>query len=717
MPDYTQENRLISISTPLGKDIFLLQRFTGSEGISRLFNFRLSLLSTQSSIDFTKIIGQNVTVSIELGDGTQRYFNGHISRFGQAGSDERFFHYEAEMAPWLWFLTRNADCRIYQNLAVPDIIQQVFQNHGFNAFSSSLTGSYSAREYCVQYRETDFNFVSRLMEEYGIFYFFEHENGKHTLVLGDSTSAYLTASPHTVSYAHTPGGLSDEDVVLDWKIEQEVRTGKYTHTDYNFTTPSANLRAQEPTIVQAGDNAKLEIYDYPGEYATSDDGAFLAKVRMQEHEATCIVHSGSSNCRTFTSGYSFSLEEHYRDDINSDFLLIELFHDATAGRAYAPGGVGQAEEGDETYTNRFVCIPKGVLFRPPRLTPRPYIRGPQTAVVVGPSGNEIYVDQYGRVKVQFFWDRLGKNDENSSCWIRVSHPWAGQGWGSIWIPRVGHEVIVEFLEGDPDQPIITGRVYNANQTVPYELPDHMTRSTLQSRSTKEGGAPNYNELRFEDKKGAEQMFINAERDMDWRVENDSREFVGANRHLIVTTDQHELVQGKKHAHVKGDHLEKIEGAKSLQVTGNVMEKFGGSQSLQVGGDYKEKIGGGMSIQVSGDRNEKVEGGLSLQVGLSRNEKVGMTHAMEAGQTIHLKGGMTVVIEGGMEVCLKGPGGFVSVGPAGVAIQGTMVLINSGGAAASGPGASPQSPSDPDNPADPADPDTADDGSKGTKLNS
>ena len=275
---------------------------------------------------------------------------------------------------------------------------------------------------------------------------------------------------------------------------------------------------------------------------------------------------------------------------------------------------------------------------------------------MGKSGEEIWVDKYGRVKVQFYWDRQGKKDENSSCWIRVSQNWAGKNWGAMWIPRMGQEVIVDFLEGDPDRPLITGRVYNAEQIVPYPLPGHQTVSTLKSRSSKGGGSANYNEIRFEDKKGSEQIFINAEKDMDQRVENDSREYVKNDRHLIVHNNQHELVEADKHGHVKGKHFEAIDG----------------DMSLKVGGDVKEKVGGGMS----------------LQVGQSMNEKVGQTWAKEAGQTVHIKAGMTLILEAGMQLSLKGPGGFVDIGPAGVTIQGTMVLINSGGAAGSGPGRQP-----------------------------
>jgi type VI secretion system secreted protein VgrG len=710
---YTQEGKLISVSTPLGEDTLLLQGISGVEGISRLFSFHLELLSENDSISFTDIVGQNVTISVELADGSERYFNGYVSRFVQSGQDDRFTHYHAEVVPWLWFLTRNADCRIFQNMTVPDIIAQVFQDLGFQDFRNSLQGSYDPREYCVQYRETHFNFVSRLMEQYGISYYFEHTDGKHTLVMVDSPGSYPSLDPETIRCDLVSGGTEDEDLITRWQIEQELRTGKYSLNDYNFETPSTSLLSSEPTVVDVGNNTSFELYDYPGEYVNKGQGQSLAKLRMQEVEASHLIVHGDSTCRAFTSGYQFTLSDHYRQDMNTSYVLTAVQHTASVGRIYY---TGESDTGSH-YSNHFTCIPASVPFRPPRRTPKPIVQGPQTAVVVGKSGEEIWVDQYGRVVVQFFWDRQGKKNENSSCWIRVSQPWAGKNWGAMWIPRIGQEVIVEFLEGDPDRPIITGRVYNAEAMPPYQLPDNGTRSTFMSRSSKEGGSANYNEIRFEDKKGSEQIFINAERDMDHRVEHDSREYVGHDRHLIVQGNQLEAVGGDKHGHVKGNHLEKIDGDLSLQVAGNQKEKVGGNKSGEVAGDQKEKIGGTMSLKVGGSQNSEVGSDVSLQVGSSRNEKVGMTHALEAGQTIHLKAGMNVVIEAGMQLSLKGPGGFVDIGPTGVSIQGTMVLINSGGAAGSGPGASTQSPDQPDSPTDPKDPDTADDGSKGGKLNS
>src|ERR1700722_13428274 len=435
--NFTQENRLIAIDTPLGENVLLLQALSGREGISRLFSFQLDLLSAQDSISFDDIVGQNVTISVTLADQTQRYFNGFVSRFALSGSDARFTHYQMEVVPWLWFLTRNAGCRIFQNMTIPDIIQQVFSDRGFSDFKSSLTGSYDPREYCVQYRETDFNFVSRLMEQYGIFYFFEHENGKHTLVLADSLSVHQPCpNQATAQYNQAGGGLDVDDVVTGWNMEQELRSGKCSLTDYNFETPSANLMSNEPSVVTVGGNTKYEIYDYPGEYLNQSQGGTLARIRMQEEEASHLVISGSSICRAFTSGYKFDLEDHYRDDMNASYVLTEIQHVASEGGSYSLDGAGAGE----SYSNNFICIPADVPFRPARITPKPFVQGAQTALVVGKAGEEIWVDNYGRVIVQFYWDRQGEKNEHSSCWIRVSQPWAGGNWGAVWIPRSGQEV-------------------------------------------------------------------------------------------------------------------------------------------------------------------------------------------------------------------------------------------------------------------------------------
>jgi type VI secretion system secreted protein VgrG len=640
---HAQEGRFITLETSLGKDVLLLESFTGVEGVSRLFRFHLDLLSERGDIDGSDLIGRPVAVAVTQADGPPRYINGLVSRFGQAESDPRLTRYSMEIVPWLWLLTRTADCRIFQNISVPDIIESIFKEYGLKDYKLQLQGSFEPREYCVQYRETDFNFVSRLMEQYGIFYFFEHEATKHTLVLANSPSAHRPCPGiGKVRVEFTGGEIGEEDVVVEWHDEQELRSGKYSVADFNFETPTTSLLSTVAGTVTMGSNGKLELYDYPGEYQKKVEGEALAKLRIEEEEAEHWLAVGRGTCRGLVSGFRFDLDGHFRKELNTAYVVLEIQHAASTGSAYETGVA--AANGAGPYTNSFVCMPHKVPYRPPRLTPKPVVQGVQTAIVVGPKGEEIYTDTYGRVKVQFHWDREGKYDEKSSCWVRVAEGWAGKRWGSVFTPRVGQEVIVDFLEGDPDQPIITGRVYNAAHMPPYELPGEHTKSTIKTYSSKGGGG--FNEIRFEDRKGKEQVFLHAARQQDVRVKRDSLEWVGQDRHLIVVGEQREEVKKDKH------------------------------------------------LTVSGDQNEQVDGSVSLKAGMDLQKKIGMKRALDAGMEIHLKAGMNVVVEAGLSITVKAGGGFIVVGPTGVTISGMPILMNSGGAAGNGSGASPDPPKEP-----------------------
>lgn len=707
MPIYSQTGRLISLTTPLGDDKLLLTGFTGHEAISRLFHFRLTALSEDKAIDFTQIIGQSVTINVSQFDDSQRHFNGIVSHFACTGKDGDMTRYELEVVPKLWLLTRYADCRIFHHMTVGDIVEKILGDRGID-YQATLTGKYKPLEYCVQYRETDFNFISRLMEQFGIFYFFQHDDGQHTMLLADSSSAHKPCpGQKSVGFNLEFGGLDAGDVVNSWSIGQELRSGKYSLTDYNFTTSESDLSASESTIYSVGGNDSMELFDYPGLHLTASEGQAAAKLRMQEEEAAHKIAHGSGVCRAFTTGYKFDLTDHPLSEMNDTYLLTEIQHVASVAGTYGADG-GEDAKGKDNYSNHFSCIPADVLFRPARLTPKPFVQGPQTAKVVGKSadedsaddqsaggdGEEIWVDKWGRVLVLFPWDR----DKATSCWVRVSQDWAGQGWGMINIPRVGQEVIVSFLEGDPDRPIITGRVYNDAQTVPYKLPDYGTRSTFKTRSSTKGGEDNYNELRFEDKTGKEQIFLRGEKDYDTRIKNDSREWIGNNQSIIIVKDR----------------MEKVSGNESIQIEGDRVESVAGDESLKVAGKQSEKITGDMNHHVVGNWNQKTDQTVSIQAGMNMYEKSGENWAHQAGMAIHLKAGMTVVIEAGVQLSLKAGGSFIDIGPAGIAISGApMVMINSGGAAASGSGSSPTDPADP---GDPTKPDEADDGSEGTKMN-
>ena len=679
MPAYTQEHRQLRVNTPLGKDALLLVGLSGHEAISQLFSFHLDLLAEhRDKIKFETLLGGPVTITIVLPDGSERYFNGICNRVSQGaeeGHDDTFSpftNYRMEVVPLFWLLTKRAQSRIFQQLSVPDILKKVLAGI---PVSFELSGTFEPRDYCVQYRETDFNFASRLMEEEGIYYYFKHTDNEHKMVIANTPQSH-DELPYlnSIIYETITGGLRPEDRISSWEKSQVISSGKYTLWDHCFELPHKHLDATAliQSSVQAGEishlltaaNAsQLEVYDYPGGYAQRFDGITpgggeqasnlqkifqdntrTTKIRIQQEAVGGVTILGASNCRHFTTGYKFKLDRHFDGD--GEYLLTAVNHSARESDY-------RSSEGEVSYENTFACIPLKLPFRPVRTAPRPAVLGTQTAVVVGPAGEEIFTDKYGRVKVQFHWDREGKADNNSSCWLRVAQNSAGKQWGSIFLPRIGHEVVVAFEEGDPDRPIIVGSVYNANEIPPYKLPDEKNKTVLfKSNSTKGGGG--FNEIRIDDTKGKEQIFIHGERDRDIRIKHDQIEYIGNETHLIVVKDQLEKVSGDKHQ------------------------------------------------EVVGDLNEKIGGTVSLKVDQDQLEKVNRRYALDVGQEIHLKAGMSVVIEAGTMITLKVGGNFVTINAAGVAIKGTMVNINSAGAAGSGSGAQPEAPKQPKE-ADKADP--------------
>jgi len=613
MSNYTQDGGLFKIDTPLGKDVLLLRGFKGTESVSRLFRFELDLLSENSAISFPDIIGKNVTISLKQPDESYRYINGVISRFAQHATEEQFTSYSAEMVPWLWLLTLNVDCRIFKNKTIPDIITEVFNDLGFNDYTNSLQSSYDPREYCVQYRESSFNFVSRLMEEYGIFYFFKHQQGKHTLVMADSPTAHSSCPGQSSVRYMTVSGGPQEDVITGWQIEQELRTGKYSHTDYNFQTPSTSLIASEPTVYEVGGNSKFEIYHYSGENLTKGAGQSLSKIRMQEEEAQHIVAHGTSHCRMFVSGCKFTLEEHPRKDMNTDYVLTEIQHTAVTDAFPSSGN----PEG-ESYSNAFTCIPLSVPFRPLRVTGRPKINSLQPAIVIGPSGEEISTDQFGRVQVMFPWDADTRG--TGTAWCRVSQVWAGNNWGAMFLPRIGQEVLVDFMEGKPDLPVVVGRVYNAEQMPPWPLPDRQNLSGFRSHSTKGGGEHNANVLAFDDTIGDEVFYMRAEKDMARRVENDDDLDVFNDQTITIARNRTESVlagnetinikQGNRAVTVSqgNDSLEVSMGSQTTTAMQSITLKVGPSSIVLTPTGVTIK---GPMIDIEADGILTLKGGLTM----------------------------------------------------------------------------------------------------------
>lgn len=663
MARYIQENRRIRVTTPLGTEELLLIGFRGHEEISRLFHFELTVLSHNHALALNKIIGGSVTVTLVLGDDEERYFNGIVTSFAQSGGyssgDDRqetmFSQYTAIVVPKLWLLTQTSDLRIFQEKSAVDIIEQVLNDNQMSDYSKKLNHRYSPRTYCVQYRETDFNFISRLMEEEGISYFFKHENGKHTLVLADDASA-PSACPHQeqVHYQLSTGGvLHEEDLIHALEVRNEIRAGKYTLNDYNFTAPNTRLQVEMNSRRNLGPGAK-EFYDYPGLYENRSAGDELARVRIQEEEAQVATIRGSGNVRAFVSGTTFTLKDYFREEMNNkQYLLLSVTHHAEQGGYQAVG------DGAETrYSNAFTCMPADIPFRPRRLTPKPVVEGVQTAVVVGPADEEIHTDKYGRIKVQFHWDRLGGNNENSSCWMRVGQLWAGPAWGSMFIPRIGQEVIVDFLEGDPDRPIVVGCVYNARNMPPYQLPGNKTKSTIKSNSSKGGGG--FNEIRFEDLKGSEEIYIHGQKDENIVIENDKTQSVGHDESLSIGNDRSKdvgrdetitlgrdisLTVGRNRTEtVEADHTESIGKNMSLTVSDDVSIQVGKSHQVDISEDHIENVGKNYTLNAK-KITLKAEDQLEIKVGsasitVKKNGDIDIK-----GKNINLKGSGNVIIKG------------------------------------------------------------------------
>jgi len=674
--------------------------FSGREEMSRPFVCDLQIASEDDSIDFDQVIDKAAVLGF-IRDGEMRYVNGIVTRFEQGELGARFALYYMQIMPKIQRLAFRHNCRIFQDKSAPDIIKQILSELGLGGdeYRQVLQRNHPKREYCVQYRESELDFISRLMEEEGIFYYFEHKDDKHVMVMADTSSVHQPITDGgKVPYAPREAGRVTSEHAFIFRYAEEIRPGIALLRDYNFKKPTQNLDG----LSQGDMDQKLEYYDYPGIYEDASVGKSLAEVRLQELRVPRKIGRGESVCGNLIPGYTFELEGFGRDNLNQKYLVTGLITEGAQPQALEE----TAGSGGSRFSNRFTCIPFDVPYRAPRRTPKPFIQGAQTAIVVGPSGEEIYTDEYGRIKVQFHWDREGQGDEKASCWIRTSQNWAGAGWGAICLPRIGQEVIVDFLEGDPDRPIITGRVYHGANRPPYALPDNKTRTALKSNSSK--GGEGYNEIRLEDKKGEEQIFIHAERNQDVRVKNDSLEWIGNKRHLIVKKDQLEQVEENKHLLVKKDQIEKIEGDLHETIANDRMQSIKGDQNLTVNGDRKEAIDGEDNLDVGKNLNVKTGGSLSYSVGSNAYTKAGSSIGICASANIHVKAEANLVLEAGTNVTLKGPGGEVAINPGGVFIKGSMVFINSGSGGAGGSGCSPTPPSSPAKPNEPEEAQVADD---------
>ena len=629
-----QDPRIGSFTSDLGEDVLAISRFEGSECLSGLFEFRVDVVSEDKDIDFDKILGTNCGLHIYAKhDGVKRHFRGVLVEAQWTGMVYDLRSYRLILRPWLWLLTRTTNCRIFSNKTVPGILQQVFQDKGFDAFQLRLNASYPELEYCVQYRESDFSFVSRLMEEYGIYYYFEHGESGHELIMADSSAAH-EPKPAGAKLALALGDAKftrREDTLNQWTEERKHRSGKVTLNDYDYEKPSADLKANRDASSKYA-LGKLELYDYPGRYTEKSDGLTLANIRLEAEQAADKRSFAEGDAVTCCPGFLVELAGPSQQNLGKQFLTLRADH---AFQSLEYRSAGGADAGG--YSGRYEFLPVDIQFRAPAVTPKPIIYGPQTALVASD------VDDECRIEVQFYWDR----DKTNSRYVRIAHGWAGNGWGDVKIPRIGMEVVVEYLDGDPDYPLVTGSVYNNEKTTPVTLPSMQTQSTIKSRSSKSGTAGN--EIRFEDKKDSEEFYFHAQKDMKVEIENMLTTTVKASHEI------HTLEKGDRTVDVQtGKEVHKVKGTREVTVTGNETHKNDADFSHTVAGKYELKITGDLVIDVTGSITIKTAAGATYKAGTTINidagtaltSKAGTAHSSEAGTSMKNKSGLDMSNEAG-----------------------------------------------------------------------
>ncbi len=674
-------DRDVWVTTPLDEKTIALERMDGHETLGQPFAYDLSLVSTDANIDLSKLLGQPMTVHLELPTGGTRHFNGIVTRASHLDREENYSRYAVTLEPWLALLDYQADCRIYQDMTVPDILKDVFRRADFSDIEDCLDGgAYPKLEYVVQYRESDFNFVSRLMENAGIYYFFTHEDGKHTLVLADSQSAHDTVDDYdeVEFYPQKEASRDDKEHLSSWVVQQRIRTGGFAATDFDFKAPKTALLSvlSQP---QSYAHADTEVFDYPGDYLKKPDGDTLVKTRLEERQWEHELVRTSGDVRGIGAGDLFTLTNYPRDDQNKEYLIVSAVYTIVAGD-YELGG-----NAVEEFHSGLQLLDSKTPFRPPIRARKHRVEGPQTAIVVGPSGEEINTDKYGRVKVQFHWDRYGMSDDRSSCWVRVSQAWAGAKWGSMHIPRIGQEVIVDFLEGDPDRPIITGRVYNADNMPPYDLPANKTQSGIKSRSSKGGAPSNFNEIRMEDKKGSEELFIQAEKNETVNVKANQSTSVGADRSLsvggnetvsigsnrtekvgadesvTVGANQTIKVGSNQTFSVGGNRNKTVTANETVNIGANSTETIGANQTLSIGTVYQVTVGAAMMETVGAAKTETIGAALAVTVGALSSESVGGAKTVTAGAAVSISAGGGMNLAAGKDVGVSAGGNFSASG--------------------------------------------------------
>lgn len=636
MPSPTKNNACFLFEVEGVADMLHVVRFELTEAISGLFELELELGCANREVDLKGLLRKPALLTM-LGvheDDTPRHVHGIVHSASQGRQDERVSLYHIRVVPQVWPLLHRQDCRIFQDRSTRQIVEAVLKGAGLagTAVRFALAETPPVRGYCVQYRETDWDFVRRLLAEDGMFHYFEHTADAHTLVVGDGTSAYAAIAGEATVTFNDEVAAADREAVRRFRFTEQLTPGKFTVRDFNFATPDDPLEGQ----ASAG-ASDLEVYEFPGRYDAPGLAKRAARLRLQAYQALQRRGEGASGCPRLTPGHMFTLSSSgasLRDDLLSKYLVIGVRHRGAQPQALELGGVGL----DSSYENEFECIPAEVPYRPAEWPRRPEMRGLQTAIVVGPAGEEVHTDEHGRVKVQFHWDRLGTRDENSSCWVRVSQLWAGQGWGAMWIPRIGHEVIVDFIEGDADRPIVTGRVYHGNNQPPYPLPDKKTASTIKSDSSPGGGGSN--ELRFEDQKGGEEVYLHAQKDWTIAVENDKNQTVGHDETLSVGNDRTKTVGNNQSESVGVD--------KSISVGSNHSEQIGSNMTITIGANLEESVGADATFTIGANRSETTAIASDETVGAAKTLTIGALYQVSVGAAMNESIGLAKMEEIGLE---------------------------------------------------------------------
>ncbi|HEY4215361.1 MAG TPA: type VI secretion system tip protein TssI/VgrG [Steroidobacteraceae bacterium] len=722
-PSY-QDNRSVRITTPFGTDKVLLTRMTGTEQLSRPFRFELALVSSEGQLDPDKILGKPVAVRFTHDStGKARFFNGIVTEFGHVGYDQNFHQYQAVLRPTLWLLTRRSDCRIFQKQSVTDIVKAVYQEAGGGDIKMSLTGTQAAWDYRVQYGETDFDFVSRLLEHEGIFYYFEHYEDRHDLVLCNDVGKLTTVSGYdkVPYYAPTESAAQRErDHLSSWATQKSFEAGSFASREFNFTTPTTEP-AGSATVERRTDARRFELFEYPAgaNPVTAAGIDAVAKVRAQQLQTSQTVSRGAGNAAGLATGKLFQLDKYPVDGQNKRYLVtgvsFELNSDdfqsgaarggplggasssssssSSSGSSGSSSSAGRSAAAGSPQTMQFAVSVEAVdareSYRPPLLTPKPRIYGTQTAMVVGTADSEITVDKYGCVKVQFHWDRVGQKNEDSSCWVRVAQAWAGRTWGAHYLPRVKDEVVVSFLEGDPDRPLIIGSVYNADHMPPYTLPDNQTQSGIKSRSTPNGTADNFNELRFEDKKGSEEVYIHAEKDMTVVVENNQSIKIGfdkkdkGDRTTTLQNDDTSTIGNDRTTEVKHDDSLTVDNDRKLTVKNDLTSAVTGKESHTVSKDRATEIKQNDQLKVGDSYTLKATNQITLEVGQAKIVMKSDGTIEISGSQLKLKGTQSAEIDATQA---KLSGTQVSVQGTQTKVEGSAKLDLSGGAQATLKGA-------------------------------